>query len=200
VWAVESHLWYQCQAIMSGELRTRGFASPVAHEYLMAFANELVRYGYQHASQISLLNQKVGYATSLRPGHAGDGMLLFGIPRIDYVWNQESTLMWAGYPAEFRDRVVGSWISEFDRTVRLVGRDYFINSTQELDPLIRDNRPGAPHATPPIRAHAGMIRFFQQQNASPAIVSTMQGLGEFLWPSDAGGALTNAWSTTSWIQ
>jgi hypothetical protein len=182
VWGIKSQQWYYLQLVLSGAMHSRGGSAPIDWAYMTAFTSGLNQHGMQNAAQMSIVNIKSLEATTDRPLHGNDGFLGFGGPRIEYIWNRERRDMWSGYAPEFRDAFVREWLRNYAEMVYKVGRDHFIYTTREMDEGETDNTPGAPHARPWIRSHAGMLVFMKDRGAAPDIVQTMVELGQYLWP------------------
>jgi hypothetical protein len=189
VWGVRSHQWYWVQLALSGSMHFRNGTTPIDWAYMTAFTSGLNKLGMQNAAQMTVVNIKVGEAMTLNPRHHLDGFAGFRSARLEYVWNREGDDMWRDYSPQFRDMVLRAWLGEYTRMIRTLGRDHFRDISRELTGSETDNTPGAPHAEPWIRSHAGMIRFFRKGGAAPDLVENLREIGRELWPGADWGKL-----------
>ena len=87
---------------------------------------------------------------------------------------------WTGYDPAFANQVVNAWFSEWQRWIYALGRDHFVNQTQEVDPSGTGSPAGSVNYEGTHRSTLHALRDF---GASPDLLGRMQNVGAYLWPN-----------------
>ncbi|HTH47857.1 MAG TPA: hypothetical protein VMB21_10130 [Candidatus Limnocylindria bacterium] len=86
---------------------------------------------------------------------------------------------WTGYDPAFANQVLNAWFSEWERWIYAIGRDHFINQTQEIDP----SGSGSPGGVNFEGTHRNNLYSLRAMGASPDLLVRLQNVGAYLWPA-----------------
>lgn len=182
IYGFSSLQWYWLQMVLNDTNHRRHNASPIDWDYLTAFSTTPMGVGLHSEAMIITAITKAAEAGTGAPETKENAFYGFYGPRLEFLDLREQPKMWSGYSRSQRDGIVGAFLSEYDRWIRKMGRDYFIKVTGEIDPAQRDNVVGPPMAGPWIRSHAGMLLQLKTRKYPPEVIGKMRSIAEFLWP------------------
>ena len=182
-WYFRSLQWYWLQMVLNDSNHRRNGSSPVDWPYLQSHVYALWNYGIPAEGMLLTTLAKAGEAGTGDPYNQANAYMGFSSgPRLGMLFASPPVGVWAGHDPLERDAAVRALVDEYAKWIYHFGRDYFINTVGELDPLNMDNTPGTAVAGPWIRSHAGTIQSAENLGYAPDILTTLREIGTYLWP------------------
>ena len=181
-WGYRSHQWYWSMMVLNDSNHRREGAGPIDWPYLMGFTTIPSTYGVDSTAQTILALTKSAESGTGNPSLWDDAFFGWAVTRTEFL-DSYGHGMWQNYDPAVRDSIIRAFLTEYDRYVRQLGREYFRDVTHEIADGETDNSPAPPGGQPWIKEHSSVILRMRGDGIASDILDTMHALALYLWPS-----------------
>ncbi|HTI68793.1 MAG TPA: hypothetical protein VMF06_02425 [Candidatus Limnocylindria bacterium] len=196
-WELKSHQWYWLQMVLNDANHHRENTAPIDFPYLLAFSTAGGKYGFDTTAQTVAALIKSGESGTgdpydgapaggpYTPGIRQNDFSGFGVTRLEFLDAVDgfTHTQWQNYAPLGRDAIARAVVTEHDRYVRQLGREYFRDKTGEIQDGETYNWPSAPGSGPWIRGHSAYFVRMRDDNFAPDILNTLHNQALYLWPA-----------------
>lgn len=181
-WWYGSAQWLWLQLVLNDSQHHRWGDTPINWQTMTSFMAAPLGLGIPSTAQVMAAVTKAAESGTGDPDGQFDTFQAFRSCSTERIMMRGHPNAWAPYNVAWRNQLIDAWLTEWNRWVTGLGRQYFINLTGEVSPGDRDNTPAPPEAGPWIGEHAAFLQWLSANGADPSTHAMMLNVAKYLWP------------------